>query len=105
MIKKNGKWIKVSETRPQISEDLKEIVSTTIESIREGMKGKECGVVGTIDFEVAVIKSKEAKGKFRFIIADASGNYSCESISKIKFKVLGTKTDIGRHIGAVWLYK
>ena len=46
----------MSETKPQISEDLKEIVSTTIESIREGMKGKECGVIGFIDFEIAVIK-------------------------------------------------
>jgi hypothetical protein len=56
-------------------------------------------------FEIAVIKTKGAKGGFRFIIADASGNYSSESISKIKFKVLGTKTDIGRRIGAVWLDK
>lgn len=95
----------MNENKHQISEDLKEIVSTTIESIKEGMKEKECGVVGTIDFEIAVIKSKEAKGRFRFLIADATGNYSSESISKIKFKVLGTKTDIGRRIGAVWLDK
>lgn len=95
----------MSETKPQISEDLKEIVSTTIESVREGMKGKECGVVGTIDFEIAVIKSKEAKGGLRFLVADASGNYSSESVSRIKFKVIGSNTDVGRRIGAVWLDK
>jgi hypothetical protein len=95
----------LSETKPEVSEDLKEIVSTTIESIREGMKGKECGIVGTIDFEIAVIKSKEAKGGLRFLIADASGNYSSESVSKIKFKVIGSHTEIGRRIGAVWLDK
>lgn len=95
----------MSETKPEISEDLKDIVRTTIESIREGMKGKDCGVVGTIDFEIAVIKSKEAKGGFRFIVADASGNYTSESISKIKFKVIGSKTEIGRRIGALWLDK
>ena len=44
-----------------ISEDLKEIVSTTIESIKEGMKGRETGVVGPIKFELAVIKSKGTK--------------------------------------------
>lgn len=44
------------EKKVEISEDLKEIVSTTIESIRDGMKGKECGVIGIIDFEIAVIK-------------------------------------------------
>jgi hypothetical protein len=86
----------LSETKPEISEDLKEIVSTTIESIKEGMKEKECGVVGTIDFEIAVIKSKEAKGGFRFLVADASGNYSNESVSKIKFKILGSKTKLDK---------
>jgi len=84
----------------EISEDLKEIVSTTIESIKEGMKGKECGVIGPIEFEIAVIKSKEAKGGLKFLIADASGNYSKESISKIKFSVIGTRT---RQTGLLWL--
>ncbi len=37
----------------EISEDLKEIVSTTIESIKEGLKGKECGVIGPLKFEIA----------------------------------------------------
>jgi len=84
----------------EISEDLKEIVSTTIESIKEGMKGKESGVIGPIQFEIAVVKSKGAKGGFRFLVADASGNYSKESISKIKFSVIGTRT---RHGGLLWL--
>lgn len=93
----------MSEVKPEISEDLKEIVSTTIESIREGLKGKQCGVVGQIEFEIAVIKTKEAKGGLKFLIADASGNYSKESVSRIKFNVIGTSTDFGRRLGATWL--
>ena len=58
----------MSESKPEISEDLKEIVSTTIESIKEGMKGKNCGVIGSIDFEVSIIKSKEAKGGVRLLL-------------------------------------
>ena len=85
----------VEEKKDQISEDVKDIVSTTIESIREGMKGKECGVVGPIEFEIAVVKSKEARGGLKFFIADASGNYSKESISRIKFQVGGTKSQRG----------
>ena len=92
----------IEENKTEISEDLKEIVSTTIDSIREGLKGRECGVVGMIEFEIAVIKSKEAKGGFKFLIADASGNYSKESISKIKFNVIGTKT---RDTGLLWLFE
>ena len=91
----------LTEEKSEISEDLKEIVSTAIESIREGMKSKECGVIGPIEFEVAVIKSKEAKGGLRFLIVDASGNYSKESISKIKFSIIGTKT---RQTNLLWLF-
>lgn len=87
----------------EISEDLKEIVSTTIDSIKEGMKGRECGVIVPIEFEIAVIKAKEAKGGVKFFIADASGNYSKESISKIKFQVGGTRTQGGHHFPFLWL--
>jgi len=87
----------------EISEDLKDIVSSTIESIREGMKGQETGVVGPIEFELAVIKSKEAKGGLRFFLADASGKYSKDSISRIKFKVLGSTTHRGLTPSDLWL--
>jgi hypothetical protein len=97
--------MELSEAKPEISEDLKNIVSTTIESIKEGMTGKNCGVIGTIDFEVSVIKSKEAKGGFRFLVADASGDYSNESVSKIKFKVMGSQTNFARQSNMMWLEK
>jgi hypothetical protein len=77
------------DKKVEISKDLKEIVATTIDSIKEGMKDRNCGVVGGIEFEIAVIKSKEAGGGFKFFIADAGGNYAKESLSKIKFQVIG----------------
>jgi hypothetical protein len=96
----------LSEEQPQVSEDLKELISTTIESIRAGVKGKDCGVSGDIDFEVSIIKSKEAKGGFKILIADASGNYSKESISKIKFKIASKNTDRARGtLTNIWLDK
>ena len=94
----------VDDNNVEVSDDLKDIVATTIDSVKEGMKGRECGVLGAIEFEIAVLKSKEAKGGFRFFIADASGNYSKESVSKIKFSVLG----IGTHSNLsnmIWLQK
>jgi hypothetical protein len=87
----------------EVSEDLKEIVSTTIDSVKEGMKGRKTGVVGPIEFELSVIKSKGAKGGLRFFLADASGDYSKESISKIKFKIVGTRTLDHRKFAGVWL--
>jgi hypothetical protein len=68
---------------------LKEIISTTIESVKAGMKGKECGVSGFIKFELAVVKVKEAGGRFKFLIAEAGGNYSSQTVSKISFGIIG----------------
>jgi hypothetical protein len=82
----------LSDTRPEISDDLKELVITTIASIKEGLKGKGCSIVNTINFEVSVIKAKDAKGGFKFFVADASGNYSNESVSKVKFQITGSNT-------------
>ncbi len=79
----------------EISEDLKEIVSSTIDSIREGLKDKNVQIAGTIKFELAVIKQKKGKGGIRFLIADASGEYSKESISRITFEVVGRRVKIG----------
>jgi len=56
---------------------------------------KECEVVDPIGFEIVVIKAKEVKGNLKFLIADASGDYSRESISKIKFRVGGTRPQVG----------
>jgi hypothetical protein len=94
----------MSENKPEVSEDLKEIVSTTIESVRAALKDKQCGVIGAIEFEIAIIKTKEAKGGLKFLIADASGNYSKESVSKIKFSIIGSSTPHGRQLGT-WLDK
>ena len=77
----------------EISEDLRDIVSTTLNSVKEGMKKEQVGVSGTIKFEVYAIKSKEAKGGLQFLFADASGNYTKESVCKITFETTGPVSD------------
>lgn len=93
---------KEKEEKKKISKDLKEIVSTTIESIKEGIKDKDVGLLGAIHFELSVIKSKGARGGFKFFITDASGNYSKESVSRITFSVQGVRS---RHGGLLWLHE
>lgn len=90
-------------TLVEISNDLKEIVSTTIESIKEGTKGKGCGLAGPIEFEIAVIKTKAGKRGFKFLIAEASGDYAKENVSKISFKVMSPRDVYGTRITGVWL--
>ena len=68
------------------SEDLEKFVRSTIESIK---KGTPDGFVlhGPVEFEVAVVKSKEAKGGFKLFVVDASGKYDKEAVSRVKFKI------------------
>jgi len=74
------------------SEELKNFVSSTIESIEEGLKGKKYRLSGCIEFEVAVVNVKKGEGGLKLFVVDASGKYGKENVSKIKFKI---EEDIG----------
>ena len=86
----------------ETSDDLRDLVSTTIDRIREGLKGKDCAIAGSVKFELAVVKMKEAKGGFRFFIAEAGGNYSSQNTSKITFEVVATKIAQGIRFPLLW---
>jgi len=77
----------------EISEDLRDLVTSTISSIKEGLKEEKCGVSGTIKFEVSVVKSKNAKTGFNVVVADASGAYTKDNTSKISFEIAGVLTE------------
>jgi hypothetical protein len=50
-----------------------------------------------------VVKTKEAKGGFRFLnISECSGQYSKEVMSRIKFNVIGSKNNIAIRMGGTW---
>jgi hypothetical protein len=83
----------------EISEDLKQIVKSAVASIGAGLENSPCGVAGTIDFEIAVISSKEGNGRFKFLMLDTSAKYEKEKISKISFKIMGkTRTPIDNFV-------
>lgn len=71
------------------SEELKELVSSTITSIEEGMKGKNKKYLidGGIEFEVAVVNVKKGEGGVKLLVVNAGGEISKENISQIKFKI------------------
>ena len=71
------------------SQEIKEIVSSTLSSLAEGLEDKNCMMIGSVEFELAVIRVGDMEGGFKLILANASGKYSEKRISKIKFSVLG----------------
>ncbi len=71
-------------------EELKNFVSSTIDSIEAGLKGKSKEYVlnGSIKFEVAVLTAKKGEGGLKLFVVDLSGKKSKESTSKITFEVI-----------------
>lgn len=81
-------------------DEIKEFIKTAVQSIREGLDEADCHIGTKLEFELGVVKTSEAKGGFKIIVANASGQLSEQHISKIKFdvypnpnKVLEEKTE------------
>jgi hypothetical protein len=72
-------------------EDLEKTIDSVLLSIGKGLKNKNCRLMGVVEFELAVIRKGDMKGGFRLILADATGKYSKESVSRIKFHVVGKR--------------
>ena len=71
------------------SQEIKEIVSSTLNSLAEGLENKDSMIAGFVEFELSIIKEGNMKGGFKLILAEASGKYDEKRISKIKFSVIG----------------
>ena len=69
--------------------DLKEYVSSALKSIKNGVDENKDNfrLEDGIEFEVAVVNTKDAGGGFKIFVASAEGKIEKEKISKIKFKV------------------
>ncbi len=76
-----------------VNQDIKEIVSSTIKSIAEGVKETNCVNAGVIEFELSVIKEAKVGGGFDFKIVEASGKANEKHVSKIKFYVASKKAN------------
>ena len=83
------------------STDIKEIVSSTIKSISEGLKDTNCINAGVIEFELSVIKEAKAGGGFDFKIVEASGKANEKHVSKIKFYIASKNVNQYRDFGKI----
>ena len=82
-------------------EELKNLVSSTIDNIEAGLKGKskEYVLSGNIKFEVAVVTVKQGEGGLKLYVVGVSGKTSKESVSKITFEVI----DKGKQKGGMFV--
>lgn len=67
------------------------------------MKGKGCGAVRTIKFELLVMREKGAKGALSFLIVEVGGNYSSKTISKTSFEIGAIKVRSGHDFPFLWV--
>jgi len=77
------------------SEELEAFVNSAVKSIMKGLEGTGAQVRGQIEFEVAVVNVKRGEGGIKLLVADASGKYEKEVVTKIKFRVGPKDTKLG----------
>ncbi len=70
----------------ELGKELEEYVRSVCTNIQNGITD---GLMldGAIEFELAVVNTKEVGGGLKLFVLDARGDYSKEEISKIKFKI------------------
>ena len=68
------------------SVELSNYVKSTIEGIENGLK-EGYKLKGEIEFELAVVNTKEGEGGLKIKVVNLGGSLSKENVSKIKFKV------------------
>ena len=76
------------------SKELGEYIRSVIEAVKEGTKDTGYIVHGTIDLELAVINKKKAEGGIKIFVVGAKGEYSKDTLSKIKIS-LNEKGHVG----------
>jgi len=78
------------------SEELKDFISSTLQSVKSGLKEEDYLVAGTVEFELAVVKTKKKGAGLRIYVVDASAKYNKEVISRIKFQAVPKNSRVGR---------
>ena len=77
-------------------DEFKELLSSTIASIAAVTESKNVGIIGMIEFELAVVTKKVAGGKMKLVLVEAGADYQKENLSKIKFSI-GSKQGMYRN--------
>ena len=70
------------------SKELEDFLSSSLSAIKNGTEGSgDFSIVGPIEFDLAVINTRETGGGLKIYIVKAKGNLKSEEISHIKIKV------------------
>lgn len=70
---------------------IKEIITSTIAGLMDGVKDKDFALLGVVEFELSVITRKTGGGKLKLVLVEAGAEYRKEEVSKIKFYI-GTRS-------------
>ena len=80
------------------SKELEEFLSSSLSAIKKGVEGSgDFRIRDSVEFDLAVINTKEAGGGLKIYIAKAEGNFKSEEISHIKITVSPDRTKEARN--------
>jgi hypothetical protein len=76
------------------SEELQDLISSTIDKVEAGMKNKGYHIKGCIDFDVAVVNMEKGQGGIKLYVMTLTGKRESENVTKIKFSLEKDKEPI-----------
>lgn len=69
------------------NKDIEKFILETLNQIRSGVP-KGCLINHEINFDISLITTKKAKGKFDIHIAGLSGNIDKQQVHRVKFSII-----------------
>ncbi len=70
------------------NKELQEYLDSALSAIKKGVEGKgEFRIIEPIEFDLAVVNTKEGEAGFKIYVLSMGGKISSEQISRIKIKV------------------
>jgi len=70
------------------SKELKEYLESALRAIKDGVEGSgDFRIKEPIEFDLAVVNTKEAGAGFKIYVLNAGGKINTEQVSRIKVKV------------------
>ncbi len=78
----------VNKTMDIESKELEEFLSSSLSAIKKGVEGSgDFRIAKPVEFDLAVINTKEGEGGLKIYVAKAEGRLKSEEISHINIKV------------------
>lgn len=69
------------------SKEIQEYIKSSIIAIKQGIEGTDFEIIKPIEFDLAVVNTKEGDGDLKIYVIKAGGRLKSEEINHIRFEI------------------